>query len=220
MFSSFRKYVITMYDIQPFAIHSSIDRHLVCLHLLAIKNNAAMNIFAMNFFFVCVWIYTFIYLGYIKLLSHMWILWITIWGLPDNFLKRLSFLTLWLAVYCFFSSHVQLRFGPERKLSTEELMLSNCDTGEDSWNSLGLQGNQTSQSQMKSTLTVHCKGWCWSWSSNTLATWCEELTHWKRPWCWEGLKAKGEEGDRVWDGWNGQITSLTQWTWIWANSGR
>jgi len=25
---------------------------------------------------------------------------------------------------------------------------------------------------------------------NTLATWCEELTHWKRPWCWKRLKAK------------------------------
>ena len=37
------------------------------------------------------------------------------------------------------------------------------------------------------------KDWCWSWSSNTLATWCEELIHWKRPWCWERLKA--EEGD-------------------------
>ena len=34
--------------------------------------------------------------------------------------------------------------------------------------------------------------WCWSWNSNTLATWCEELTHWKRPWCWERLKAGGE----------------------------
>ena len=42
------------------------------------------------------------------------------------------------------------------------------------------------------------KYWCWSWSSNTLATWCEELTHRKRPWCWERLKAK-EEGDRGWD---------------------
>ena len=47
--------------------------------------------------------------------------------------------------------------------------------------------------------------------------WCEELTHWKRPWCWERLKT-GEEGDdRGWDGW---ITSLTQWTWAWVNSGR
>ena len=36
----------------------------------------------------------------------------------------------------------------------------------------------------------------WSWNSNTLATWCEELTHWKRPWCWERLKAGGEGDDR------------------------
>ena len=42
---------------------------------------------------------------------------------------------------------------------------------------------------------VHWKDWCWSWNSNTLATWCKELTPWKRPWCWERLKA-GEEGDR------------------------
>ena len=43
--------------------------------------------------------------------------------------------------------------------------------------------------------------WCWSWNSNTLATWCEELTHWKRPWCWERLMAGEEGGDRGWDGW-------------------
>ena len=51
-------------------------------------------------------------------------------------------------------------------------------------------------------------------NSNTLATWCKELTHWKRPWCWERLKA-GQEGDRGWDGW---MASLTQWTWVWVNS--
>ena len=51
---------------------------------------------------------------------------------------------------------------------------------------------------------------------NTLATWCEELTHWKRPWCWERLKV-GEGDDRGWDGW---MASLTQWTWVSANSGR
>ena len=50
---------------------------------------------------------------------------------------------------------------------------------------------------------------------NTLATWCEELTHWKRPWCWERLKAGGEGDDRGWDGW---MASLTQCTWVWANS--
>ena len=54
------------------------------------------------------------------------------------------------------------------------------------------------------------------WNSNTLATCCEELTHLKRPWCWERLKV-GEEGeDRGWDGW---MASPTQWTWVWVNSG-
>ena len=45
------------------------------------------------------------------------------------------------------------------------------------------------------------KGWCWNGSSNTLATWCEELTHWKRPWSWERWKEKGERGSRGWDYW-------------------
>ena len=59
------------------------------------------------------------------------------------------------------------------------------------------------------------RDWCWSWSSNTLATWCEEPTHWKRPWCWERLKAGGEGNDRGWDGW---MASPTPWTWVWARS--
>ena len=62
----------------------------------------------------------------------------------------------------------------------------------------------------------HWKGLCWSWNSNTLATWCEELTHLKRPWCWERLKAGGAEDDRGWDGW---MALLTQWTWVWVDSG-
>ena len=64
-------------------------------------------------------------------------------------------------------------------------------------------------------LGVHCKDWCWSWNSNTLATWCEELTHWKRSWCWERLRAGREGDDRGWDGW---MASLTQWTWVWMDS--
>ena len=63
---------------------------------------------------------------------------------------------------------------------------------------------------------VHWKDWCWSWNSSTLNTSCEELTHWKRPWCWEGLGAGGEGDDRGWDGW---MASLTWWTWVWVNSG-
>ena len=50
---------------------------------------------------------------------------------------------------------------------------------------------------------------CWSWNSNTLATWCKEMTHWKRPSRWERLKM-GEGGDRGWDGW---MASPAQWTW-------
>ena len=52
------------------------------------------------------------------------------------------------------------------------------------------------------------KVWCRSWNSNTLATWCKELTHWKRLWCWEGLVAGGEEDDKGWDGW---MASSTRW---------
>ena len=54
-------------------------------------------------------------------------------------------------------------------------------------------------------LNIHWRDWCWSWSSNILATWWKELTHLKRPWCWERLKAGGEGDDREWDemvGWH------------------
>ena len=57
----------------------------------------------------------------------------------------------------------------------------------------------------KAEMTLSCgcgesksdKDWCWS--SSTLATWCKEPTHWKRPGCCERLKAKGEEDGRGWD---------------------
>ena len=64
----------------------------------------------------------------------------------------------------------------------------------------------------KISLSVHWKDWCWSWNSKGLATWCKELTQWKRPWCWERLKAGGE-GLR----WFSGIPSL--WTWVWVSSG-
>ena len=102
-----------------------------------------------------------------------------------------------------------------RQLSAEELMLLNCGVGEDSWESLELQGDPTSPSK-RSVLSVHWNDWCWSWNSNTLATWCEELTYLKRLWCWERLKVGGEEDNRGWDGW---MASPTQWTWVWVDSG-
>ena len=93
-------------------------------------------------------------------------------------------------------------------------MLLNCGVGEDSWKSLGQQADPTTPSWRKSVLNIHWKDWCWRWNSNTLATWCEELTHWKRPWGWlkiEGGRRRGWRRMRWLDG----IT----WTWVWVNSG-
>ena len=53
------------------------------------------------------------------------------------------------------------------------------------------------------------------WKADILATWCEELTCLKRPWCWDRLRAGGEGDNRGWDGW---MASPTQWTWVWVNS--
>ena len=68
----------------------------------------------------------------------------------------------------------------------------------------------------RSVLGVRWRAWCWSWNSNTLATWCRELTHLKRPWCWERLRAGGEGDNRGWDGW---MASPTQSTWVWWTPG-
>ena len=69
-------------------------------------------------------------------------------------------------------------------------MLLNCGVREDSWESLGLQRYQTSPSWRKSTVNIHWKDWCWSWSSNTLATWYEEDS-------WEKTLMLGKiEGER------------------------
>ena len=111
---------------------------------------------------------------------------------------------------------MDVRVGLWRRLSTEELMLLNCGVGEGSWDSLGLQGDPISPFWRRSALGFLWKEWCWSWNSSTLATSCEELTHWERLWCWEGLGAGGEGDDREWDGW---MASLTWWTWVWVNSG-
>ena len=79
------------------------------------------------------------------------------------------------------------------------------------------RSNQSILKEINPDSNIHWKDWCWSWSSNTLAIWCEELTHLKRPWCWERLKAGGEGDDR---GWNGWIALSSQWIKAWANSRR
>ena len=58
---------------------------------------------------------------------------------------------------------------------------------------------------------------CWSWSSNTLAAWCQQSAHWERPWCWKDWGQEEKRGDRWWDGW---MASPIQWTWTWINPRR
>ena len=96
-------------------------------------------------------------------------------------------------------------------MSTQEFMLLNCGVGENSWESLGLQGEPTSPSLRRSILGVHWKDWRWSCNSSTLTIWFEELTHLKWSWCWERLSAGGEGDDRWWDDW---MASPTHWTWF------
>ena len=93
-------------------------------------------------------------------------------------------------------------------------MLLNCGAREDflivPW--IAMRSNQSIFKE--SILNIHWKDWYWSGNSNTFATWCEELTHWIRPWLWERLKAGGEGENRRQHGW---MTSLTQWTWVWVS---
>ena len=77
-----------------------------------------------------------------------------------------------------------------RKAEHQGIDVLNCGVGEDSWESHVLQGDPTNPSSKTSVLYIHWKDCCWSWNSNTLATWWEELTHLKRPWSWESSDGK------------------------------
>ena len=111
---------------------------------------------------------------------------------------------------------MDVRVGLWRRVSAEELILLKCGVEEDSWESLGFQRDPTSPFWRRSALGFLWREWCYSWNSSTLATSCKELTHWKRLWCWEGLRAGGKGDDRGWDGW---MASPTWWTRVWVNSG-
>ena len=117
-------------------------------------------------------------------------------GFPSGhvWMRELDYKESWtLKNWCFWT--VVLEKTLERPLDCKEIQLVH-PKGDQSW-------------------MLIWKDWCWSWNSNTLATWCKELTLLKRPWCWKRLKAGGEGDERGWDGW---MESPTQWTWVWVNS--
>ena len=119
--------------------------------------------------------------------------------------------------YCFSSSYIwmwELDYKEDWALEnwcfwtlvSEKTLESPLDCQE--MNPVNPKGNQS--------CNIPWKDWCWSWSSNTLPTWCVEPSHYKRPYWWERLKA-GREGDNTrQDGW---MVSPTQWTWVWASFG-
>ena len=100
----------------------------------------------------------------------------------------------------------------------KESILLNCDAG--LWRLLKVPwtARRANQSILEETNPEYSfEGLKLKVKLNTLATWCEKSTHWKRSWCGESLRAGVEGDDR---GWDGRIASLTQWTWVWANSRR
>ena len=109
---------------------------------------------------------------------------------------------------------MDVRVGPERRLNTEKLMLSNYGV----WRLLRVPWTaRSNQSILKEISPEYSlEGLMLKLKLQYFSHLIEELTHWKRPWCWERLKA-GKGDERRWDGW---MASLTQWTWVWASSGR
>ena len=100
-----------------------------------------------------------------------------------------------------------------KKSECQRIDALNCGVGEDSWESLRLQGDPTNQSERKSVLNIHWKDWCWSWNFNTLATDGKNWLLGKDPgagkdWSWE-------ENGTIED----EMISPTQWTWVWASFG-
>ena len=94
-------------------------------------------------------------------------------------------------------------------------MLLNCGVGEDSWR-VPWTARSSNQSILKEISPEYSlEGLMLKLKLKYFGHWCEELTYWKRPWCWERLKAGGEGDNRGWDGW---MASPTRWTWVWVNS--
>ena len=124
-----------------------------------------------------------------------------------------AYKSLYSQSYGFSSSHVRMwELDHKGGQVPKELMFLNCD-GENSWESLGY----------KEIMPINPKGnESWIFIGRTdaeaLILWPPDVKSWLtgRPWCWARLRAEGKGGEKGWDGW---MTSSTQWTWVWVNSG-
>ena len=203
---------------------------------LAIMNNAAIN----NYIQVLVWMYAFISLGYFSrsgiawsygncVTNHLnncqtvcWNIILHFTSLPAMYKGPNNYNTY----YCIFGQSHPSGYIPSGNLIVVFIGMYLMSWAPKSWCFWTVVLEKTLENPLdcKEIQPVHPRGdqsWVfigrtdgWSWNSNTLATSCEELSHWKRPWCWEGFGA-GEWNDRGWDGW---MASPTRWTWIWVNS--
>ena len=113
-------------------------------------------------------------------------------------------------------SCVDVRVGLWRKLSTKELMLLNCGVGEDSWESLGLQGDPISPFWRRSALGFLWKEWCLKLKLQYCGHLMRIVDSLEKTLMLGGIGGRGEGDNRGWDGW---MASLTRWTWVWVNSG-
>ena len=95
-------------------------------------------------------------------------------------------------------------------------MLLNYRVGEDSWESLGPQGDPTSPILKEISPEYSLEGLILKLKLQYFGHLMWRTDHLKRPWCWVRLKAGGEGHDRGWDRW---MAPMTQWTWVWVSVG-
>ena len=109
-----------------------------------------------------------------------------------------------------------MRVGWWRKLSAKELMLLNCGVGEDSWESLGLQGDPASPILKEISPGCSLEGMMLKLKLQYFGHLMRRIDSLEKTLILGGNRAGGEGDNPGWDGW---MASLTQWTWVWVNSG-
>ena len=226
-------------------IHSSVDGHIGCFHLLVIVNSAVMNIGEHVSFWVIVFSRHAAAATAAKSLQSCPTLYNPIDGSPlgssiPGILQArilewvaISFSNAWkwkvkvkslsrarLLVTpwtAVYQAPPSMGFSRQENWSGLPLPSLNICPG-NSWVPwMARTARRSNQSILKEiNPDIHWKNWCWSCNSSILVNWFEKLTHWKSPSCWERLRVE-EEDIRGWDGW---MASLMQWTWAWANSRR